>query len=96
METNQLQVQAESNGVSFQITLKNFFCGFGGQLEIKTILNAGTEQEKELPATNSAISLSANGDFWEEGKFQEFLADNPGFQVLIEKALSEAAKPYQQ
>lgn len=96
METNQLQVQTESNGVSFQLTLKNFFCGFGGQLEVKTILNAGTEEERELPATNSSISLSANGDFWEEGKFQEFLTENPGIQVLIEKALTEAAKPYQQ
>lgn len=96
METNELQVQAESSGVNFNITLKNFYCGFGGQLEIKTILNAGTESEKELPVTTSSVSLSSNGDFWEEGKFQEFLSANPGLQTLIEKALAEAAKPYQQ
>lgn len=96
METNQLQVQAESSGVNFRITLKNFFCGFGGQLEVTTILNAGTEDEKILPTTSSQVNLSANGDFWEEGKFQEFITSQPEFQTLIEKALAEAAKPYQQ
>ena len=96
MEPNQLQVQAESSGVSFQFTLKNFYCGFGGQLEVKTILNAGTEDEKVLPATNSHVNISSNGDFWEDGKFQEFITASPEFQILIEKALAEAAKPYQQ
>ncbi len=96
MEPNQLQVQAESNGVNFEITLKSFYCSFGGQLEIKTILNAGTEEERVLPATNGSVNVPINGSFFEEGQFQAFITENPDFQTLIEKALAEAAKPYQQ
>ena len=96
MESNELLVSAESSGVSFKVALKSFYCGFGGQVQVTPILNQGTEEEKELPTTQTSVNLSANGEFWESGKFEEFLLANPEFTSLLTKALAEAAQPYQQ
>lgn len=95
METNELIVSAESAGIAFKVKLKSFYCNFGGHIEVTPILNIGEESEKALPSTYSNVSVPINGDFHQEDSFEEFIAANPAFVALVEKAITEAATPYQ-
>jgi hypothetical protein len=95
METNELIVTAESTGIAFKVKLKSFYCNFGGSIEVTPILNSGQETEKTLPSAYSNVSVPVNGDFHQEGSFEDFIASNPAFVALVEKAITEAAAPYQ-